>query len=154
MRTRLLRLLITLGMLISINCAKAQQTFIEPITEQTMVGQKLGVQVGYESPLGYEIGAFYQQASSMLITGENADMPRFYEQEFIGAFFAGTLWSGHNCDIKLNVRTGATNRANFTITPSVMGSYKLSRSMKLQCGVGMRNLRPTLRLGLRLSVFK
>lgn len=152
MKTRILRLIITVGTLLTVHMTRAQEVFIEPYAEQTITGQKLGLQIGHESPLGYEIGTFIQKESAVFVSREGAEKPRFYEQEFIGVFFAGSIYSSDQFDVKVNVRTGAVNRTNFAITPAVIGSYRLSKFMKLQGGLGMRALRPTFRLGLRLVI--
>ena len=150
MRTRIIRLIVTIGMLGVIHFTKAQTTFVSSYIEQTKVGSKVGTQLGFETRHGYEIGAFYQKEADIIVTEENK--PRFYEKEFKGMFFAGNIIEGRKIKVKLNVRTGVTNKINFTITPSVMGSYQLGKSARLLCGIGMRTLRPTLRLGMRFNI--
>lgn len=150
MRTRIIRLIVTIGMLGVIHFTKAQTTFVSSYIEQTKVGSKVGTQLGFETRHGYEIGAFYQKEADIIVTEENK--PRFYEKEFKGMFFAGNIIEGRKIKVKLNVRTGVTNKINFSITPSVVGYYKISRYIGFQTGIGIRSLRPTLQAGLRISM--
>lgn len=152
MKTRIIRLAITLAMLTSIHLVNAQETFVSTYIEQTKVGQKLGTQLGYESREGYELGVFYQKEATIFGSNDDSTKPRFYEQEFAGAFFAASLIRNKRYNVKFNVRTGVTNKINFTITPSVIGNYKLNKFIKLQCGIGMRALRPTMQAGLRIAL--
>lgn len=137
-------------MLGAIHFAKAQTTFVSTYIEQTKIGSKIGTQIGYESRHGYEIGAFYQKEADIIVTEENK--PRFYEQEFKGMFFAGTIVHGRKANLKINVRTGVTNNINFAITPSVIGNYNISRFIRFQAGLGIRSFRPTLQAGLRIAM--
>ncbi|MGB3464885.1 MAG: hypothetical protein WBA74_06440 [Cyclobacteriaceae bacterium] len=155
MKIRIFRLAITLFMLLSIHLAKAQQPFASTYIEQTKVGQKIGFQLGYESRDGYELGIFHQQHGGLfdLTFTEDGQLPRFYEQTFTGAFFAGNILSGKNTSLKLMVRTGAVNNFNFAITPSVIGHYRLGKFIRLHCGIGVRALRPTFQTGIRIALY-
>jgi len=51
----------------------------------------------------------------------------------------------------LLVRTGLVNGQDFKITPALMGSLHLGKSLNLKVGVGFRGLSPTLNTGLKIS---
>lgn len=154
MKIKFLRLGITLFMFLSIYMAKAQQPLAGTYLEQTSVGQKVGFQLGYETGGGYEIGIFHQQHGSLiqLPFAEPAALPRFYEKTFSGAYFAGNIAEGKNTSLKLMVRTGAVNKTNFSITPSLIGQYNLGKFIRIDCGVGVRAFRPTFRTGIRIAL--
>ncbi len=152
MKKQLLILLFFVAVLAS---ASAQNLVIRTYVEKTHMSPKTGTSIGFENRFQWEYGVFFQEASlmeSFMMSDEDRDnLPRNYEREFTGLYFAVPIVSRDSYVIKANVRTGMTNGQNFAITPSVLADYKLARYIRLGMGVGSRNLRPTLQASVAFS---
>ncbi len=128
---------------------QAQSLFMSTYVERTSVSPKFGTQAGVSFLGGFEAGTFYQSES--LLQGEEGRSAYEAEQEFFGVFFTGPLTSGEKFNLLLNVRTGAVNKVNFSITPALLANYKPFRLIQIQAGMGVRNLRPTAIAGLKFN---
>ncbi len=135
--------------------ASAQKLIIRTYLEKTHMSPKTGTSIGFENQFEWEYGVFFQEASLMesLMMSEAAleDLPRQYEREFAGLYFAVPIISRAAYIVKMNVRTGLTNRENFAITPSILADYRLANHIRLGMGVGSRNFRPTIQGSLAFS---
>ncbi|MEQ9425124.1 MAG: hypothetical protein RJQ09_11940, partial [Cyclobacteriaceae bacterium] len=141
---------LTITLIASLNFALAQGLFASSYVEKTNISPKMGTQIGYQFDWGVEVGVFFQDEADFLNHGE-IKRPRFYEKSFTGVFFAYPILETKNLDLKLNVRTGAVNKINFAITPSLIGTYSLHKNLKVFSGIGVRTFRPTLQAGIKFS---
>lgn len=126
-----------------------QQPFIQTYLERTVSGTKNGFLSGYEFQKGYELGAFYQMENKM-ISDPEIRVP-VYEKEFLGVYAANTILQKTTYSIKMGARVGVTNRENFSIVPSVLLRYQLSKHLDLDAGVSVRCISPSIHLGFRLK---
>lgn len=126
----------------------AQKLIVKTYVEKTHMSPKTGTAIGFENRYLWEYGAFFQEASLMesFLMSEAAKeaLPRHYEKEFAGIYFAVPVMSREHFTVKANVRTGVSNGENFVITPSLLADYKLAEHIRLGMGVGSRAFRPTL----------
>lgn len=119
--------------------------------EQTHISPKLGTTVGYSFDSQIEIGGFYQSAS----TGQSRNSEstsREQEEEFFGAYFSYPVATGEKTGLQFNIRTGVVNGENFLITPSLLGNYRIMKTVSVGAGVGIRTFRPTLQAGIKLNL--
>ncbi len=130
----------------------AQSPVATTYFEQTKIGVKTGLFMGYEFQGGYEAGVFYQKAMSTFSSSEGDNLPRFYEKEFVGVLVAAPLVSAHKVDVKLNARIGSVNKFSFVITPSVIAGYQVTKFMTINSGLGVRAFRPTFQTGLTFKL--
>ncbi len=135
----------------TLSLAHAQKTFMNTYVERTKVGPKMGTQLGVSFDEKYEIAAFFQRQAPMLEFGESSPKPRFYEKEFAGVLFAGSIWQRGDFNILMNARVGVSNKINFVITPSVVSEIKVTSMLSVQAGVGVRAFRPTAQFGIKIS---
>ncbi|MFY0600087.1 MAG: hypothetical protein JXR03_10485 [Cyclobacteriaceae bacterium] len=142
-------LIISILLLIGVNTAKAQRSFISTYVEKTHVSPKQGVNLGFEFKGGFEVGMFYQKESSVLENRESSK-PRFYEKKFTGISISGPVLIRSAYDIKLNVRTGISNNINFAITPSILANWKVLSRLEINTGLGIRAFKPTYIVGIRI----
>ncbi len=124
----------------------AQEVAISTYMERTMIGNKMGLAVGYKFPYGITVGGFYQEAPSFL--GEPEAKPHTYERVFTGSYIAVPM----NKHMDFNVRTGVSNGRNFLITPSVWGYLNVLKTLDLGAGIGVRSFRPTLQTIIRFRI--
>ena len=143
---------VTLSILLSVlfSYAFAQQLFVGSYVENTCINAKLGTRIGLLTNQEFEVGGFYQSESKIFQSEENK--PLFYEKEFFGVFMAAPLLVRDHYQLKLNVRTGAVNKINFAITPSIVMDYKLFNQVSLNGGIGVKALKPTLQAGIRINI--
>jgi hypothetical protein len=130
--------------------AMSQTMQVTSYVENTHVSPKLGTAITYLFPGMIEAGAFYQQSATPI--EQEYGRPLREEREFLGAYMAYPFFIGDKWNVKLNVRTGISNKENFVITPAVQGTYALFRQIKIMAGVGTRNFRPTLMAGFKLTL--
>ena len=149
------QLLLSLFFVAVLASASAQKMIIRTYLEKTHMSPKTGTSIGFENQFGWEYGAFFQEASLMesfmMSEADVEALPRHYEREFTGLYFAVPIVSRESYIIKMNVRTGMTNGKNFLITPSVLADYKLAEYIRLGMGVGSRNFRPTIQGSVAFS---
>ncbi|WP_258105284.1 hypothetical protein [Marinoscillum sp. MHG1-6] len=138
--------------LLSFTSAFAQSPTVSTYLEQTKMGAKLGYTVGVTFKNQYQLGGFYQKDISNGDGAENVPRHLIYEQEFYGVYFSAPLKSGEKFGLSTQVRTGVTNGENFTITPSLLGSYRPVKFISLNAGLGIRAFRPTAIAGISLRL--
>ncbi len=147
---RLLFVLVLTGVL---GTTSAQQFVLRTYLEKTKISVKTGSSFGVENRYGWEYGGFYQQSllmESFLGNEEKTNLPRFYEKEFYGMYFAAPVIVSSGIVLKAQVRTGVSNGANFVITPSLLADYKPSRHIRFGVGLGSRAFRPTMQGSLSI----
>lgn len=135
----------------------AQNLKLSTYVEATHITPKTGVSLRYIDPfIEYEIGAFYQESKiveQMWMSDEAmAKLPRFYEQSFVGFYFAYPMMQRDWFDLKFNVRTGVVNNEIFVITPAIMGDLKITPFIHLGGGIGTRVFRPTFITNLTINI--
>lgn len=148
-------ILSSLFMVAVLGTVSSQRIIIKTYVEKTQMSPKTGTSLSYENSYGWELGGFFQESSLMetmtMNNEERADLPRFYEKEFYGAFFSVPVKRSEMVDVKVQIRTGVTNGQNFTITPSLLADYKPLRNVRLGLGMGVRMLRPTMQGSVSIS---
>ena len=126
--------LFTITLAAVLGTASAQQFVMRTYVEKTKISMKSGTAFGMENRYGWEYGGFYQESSlmeSLLSNEEKGALPRFYEKEFYGMYFAAPVMDTKYVVVKAQVRTGVSNGENFVITPSVLADYSPSRHIRL-----------------------
>lgn len=133
----------------------AQKVIIKTYVEKTHMSPKTGTAIGFENRFLWEYGAFFQEASlmeSFMMSEEDKEsLPRHYEKDFTGIYFAVPIVARESFLVKANVRTGVSNGENFVITPSVLADYIPVKHVRIGLGVGSRAFRPTLQASVSLS---
>lgn len=131
-----------------------QKIIIRTYIEKTHMSPKTGTMIGFENRYLWEFGAFFQESSlmeSLMSEEARADMPRHYERDFTGIYFAVPVMIRESIVIKVNVRTGVSNNENFVITPAVLAVYRPTKNLNIGLGLGSRAFRPTLMASIGLS---
>jgi len=150
------KLSVIIGMFFTTGVAFGQSFMTSAYVETTSVGPKSGVAIGAVNSYGFEYGGFYQDAKTLdfVFASETkgSQLPRIYERVFFGAYVAAPIYSGSAVDLKLNIRTGVANGEVFVITPSLKGSYQVSRLFSIDAGVGVRAFRPTIQTGFSIRL--
>lgn len=127
--------------------ASAQQFILKTYAEKTSVSIKSGTAIGIENGFGWEYGGFFQESSlmeSLLSEEAKKGLPRFYEREFYGLYFAVPVVDTNYLTLKAQVRSGVSNGQNFVITPSVLADYSPFNHIRLGVGLGVRAFRATM----------
>lgn len=135
-----------------IHTLSAQDITARTYIEKTVVASKLGTAIGYIFPCNVEVGGFYQKNAEFMNGHEITK--RFYEKEFVGMYLNLPLKHYRKINFDLNIRTGAVNGKNFAITPSLLGSYRPVKAIKMGVGLGTRMFRPTLQAALSIRLSK
>ena len=152
MKKHILLILLFVGVL---GTASAQKMIIRTYVEKTHMSPKTGTAIGFENRFLWEYGAFFQEASLMesflMSEAEKAALPRHYEKDLTGIYFAVPVIARESFIVKANVRTGVSNGENFVITPSVLADYMPVKHVRIGVGVGSRAFRPTLQASFALS---
>lgn len=142
------QLLLPLLLVAILGTANAQKVIVRTYIEKTHMSPKTGTAIGFENKHLWEFGAFFQEASLMesfmMSEIEKEALPRHYEKDFTGIYFAVPVRVRENLVLKANIRTGVSNGENFVITPSVLANYQLLNNFRIGMGVGSRSFRPTL----------
>ena len=121
----------------------AQKMVVRTYIEKTVSSPKTGTSVGFENRFGWEYGAFFQNASLMNAEAK-ANLPRTYEKDFSGIYFAAPFVRREKFMAKVQIRTGLVNSANFAITPSFFASYSPVKLIQIGGGVGVRTFSPAV----------
>ncbi|MEP1033542.1 hypothetical protein [Ekhidna sp.] len=135
--------------------ASAQKVIIKTYVERTHMSPKTGTAIGFENRFLWEYGVFFQEASlmeSFMMSEQDKEaLPRHYEKDFSGIYFAVPIVARESFLLKANVRTGVSNGENFVITPSVLADFMPVKHVRLGLGVGSRAFRPTIQASVALS---
>lgn len=144
-------LITTLALVFSLGLM-AQEVVVASYMEQTKVGSKAGLAVGYTFPYGITVGGFYQEIPAIIASDE---VDTYYcERNFTGAYFGVPISERRLVDMAFNVRMGVSNGENFLITPSIWSYMKPVKVVNIGLGVGVRAFRPTLQASLNLKLGK
>ncbi len=148
-------ILFTLLFAAVLGTVSAQKVIIRTYVEKTHMSPKTGTAIGFENRFLWEYGAFFQEASLMesfmMSDEERAALPREYEKDLTGIYFAVPIVARESFIVKANVRTGVSNGENFVITPSVLADFMPVKHVHIGLGVGSRAFRPTLQASFALS---
>jgi hypothetical protein len=128
---------------------------VSTYVERTHIGPKGGTAVGVEFRNLMSVGVFYQESDLILtVLGKegSTDMPLLYEKQFYGIYYTLPIHHQGMVGFDFKIRTGVSNGENFVITPSAHSSLKLTRSIELQGGVGMRAFRPTVMTSVNIKL--
>ncbi|WP_425390701.1 hypothetical protein [Ekhidna sp.] len=140
--------LLVVFLLTLMGLASGQELVVKTYVEKTHMSPKTGTAIGFENQYQWEYGAFFQETSLvesfMMSEADKAALPRHYEKEFYGLYFAVPVMLREQFVVKANVRTGVSNGENFVITPSLLADYKLAEHIRVGMGLGSRAFRPTL----------
>ncbi|MFT4737442.1 MAG: hypothetical protein ACI8QD_002930 [Cyclobacteriaceae bacterium] len=133
-----------------------QHLTIRSYIEKTSVSLKTGTALVIENDYQWEYGAFYQESSLaqkvFMSPDQISNLPRVYEKNFGGLFFAAPVVQGKSYNVKLNVRAGLGNGEWFIITPSVLANYELFNRINVSAGLGARAFRPTMQAGISMKL--
>ncbi|MEP1343809.1 hypothetical protein [Ekhidna sp.] len=142
------QLLLPIFFIAFLGTVSAQSVIIRTYVEKTHMSPKTGTSIGFENRFSWEFGAFFQEASLMesfmMSEDQREALPREYEEEFSGIYFAVPITVREKFVVKANVRTGMTNGENFAITPSILADYKPMKHVRIGMGIGTRSFRPTM----------
>jgi hypothetical protein len=139
----------TLAMMIA-GVLYGQGLHVSTYAEQTKLSTKLGTAIGFNLPYDFAVGGFYQQRMQSL-----PDEPRLRyteEWEFFGLYGSGRVFTSQYFEIDAMVRMGVTNRENFAISPSFIGTYRPAKRIEFNMGMGVRCFNPTLIGGVTINL--
>jgi len=122
--------------------------------EQTSVSPKGGTAIGVVFKNAMSVGVFYQESKvvkGLMGQEQYLALPSDYEKEFYGAYFTAPIDDQGLIGFDVQIRAGISNGENFVITPSLLSSLKLTRSIELGAGVGVRAFRPTVQSSLTIK---
>jgi hypothetical protein len=134
--------------------ALSQNITLANNVEVTNGGTQYGVSMGWSDKLNIEYGMFHSMSPKD--SQNNGEVTQYHqgsttEQSFSGVYLDYPIRIGQYFDMGLLVRTGLVNGQDFKITPALMSSLHLGKSLNLNVGVGFRGLSPTLNTGLKIS---
>jgi len=135
-----------------VGSAQSQKFSARSYTEFTHISPKQGMMVTVQNNDGLKFGLFYQRELTKTESSLEGLALKVREKTFSGIYLAFPCINHKKANLDFGIRTGIKNGKYFSITPSIAGTYKLSKKFGVVMGISSRNLRPTLIAGFSFSL--